>query len=71
MDYDDGEFGNVDPNEMQQGFDNENETRKNEYRFNAGDIVVFEDDMPQYKYRIIEFEPEGNEIYYSSNRRTT
>ena len=58
MDYDDGEFGNVGPNEMQQGFDNVNETRKNEYRFNAGDIVVFEDDMPQYKYRIIEFDPE-------------
>jgi len=58
MDYDDGEFGNVAPNEMQQGFNKMNETRKNSYRFNAGDIVVFEPDMPQYKYRIIEFEPE-------------
>ena len=58
MGYDDGEFGRVEPNEMQQGFNKMNETRKNSYRFNAGDIVVFEDDMPQYKYRIIEFEPE-------------
>ena len=58
VDYDDVDFANVGPNEMQQGFNKMNETRKNSYRFNAGDIVVFEDDMPQYKYRIIEFEPE-------------
>ena len=32
--------------------------RKNQYRFNAGDIVVYEDDVPQYKYRVIEFDPE-------------
>jgi hypothetical protein len=32
--------------------------RKSAFRFNAGDIVVFENDMPQYKYRIIEFDPE-------------
>ena len=59
IDYDDGEFSNVGPNEIADRiFDNINEQRKSQYRFNAGDIVVYEDDMPQYKYRIIEFEPE-------------
>ena len=32
--------------------------RKSQYRFNPGDIIVFEDDMPQYKYKIIEFDDE-------------
>ena len=37
---------------------NINKRNKSQYRFNAGDIVVYEDDDPQYKYRVIEFDPE-------------
>ena len=61
--YDDGDFTNVEPYQMPadvtaQATINPNEMRKSAFRFNAGDIVVFENDMPQYKYRIIEFDPE-------------
>ncbi len=58
--FDDGDFTGYDPYQMPADTKvlNQNEMRKSAYRFNAGDIVVFEPDMPQYKYRIIEFDPE-------------
>ena len=51
--FDDGDFTDVNPIEMPA--DKEYKKRKNQYRFNAGDIVVYENDDPQYKYRVIEF----------------
>ena len=54
--FDDGSFTDNDPYKMPA--DTEYEKRKSQYRFNAGDIVVYEDDDPQYKYRVIEFDPE-------------
>ena len=58
--FDDGDFTDYNPYQMPADTRvlNQNEIRKSAYRFNAGDIVVFEPDMPQYKYRIIEFDPE-------------
>ena len=50
--------GNIEDFSVQIQTKLDDDGRKSQYRFNPGDIIVFEDDMPQYKYKIIEFDDE-------------
>ena len=50
--------GNIEDFSVQIETKRDDDGPKSQYRFNPGDIIVFEQDMPQYKYKIIEFDDE-------------